>query len=151
MATCYEEGPQSWLGGPQRTAEPCRHGLRGQSGHFLRLLPSLEGLTVATRRSPPLGLRIAFTVAVASARSKRPLFSQSSLRRSIAGEQLHAGGPKWAGQGRIAQPQDWGLETICARRAVASATNRSARVPGSPTSAGARPWLLAAICSSMLR
>ncbi len=94
MATCYEEGPQSWLGGPQRTAEPCRHGLRGQSGHFLRLLPSLEGLTVATRRSPPLGLRIAFTVAVASACSKRPLSSESRLRRSIAGEQLYAGGPK---------------------------------------------------------
>jgi hypothetical protein len=55
-----------------------------------------------------------------------------------------------AGHGRMTQAQDCGLETICARAAVAAATNRSARVSGSPTSAGASPWL-ATIWGSMLR
>jgi hypothetical protein len=36
-------------------------------------------------------------------------------------------------QGRFAQAQDCGFETICARAAAASATSRSTRVSGSPT------------------
>jgi len=31
---------------------PCRHGLRGGSGHFLRLLPGLEGVTACNPSKP---------------------------------------------------------------------------------------------------
>jgi hypothetical protein len=51
-------------------------------------------------------------------------------------------------QGRFAQAQDCGFETICARAAAASATSRSARVPGSPTAVDPP---LATIWGNMLR
>src|SRR6478609_11146305 len=44
------------------------------------------------------------------------------------------------GHGRTTQAQDCGLETICARTAVAAAANRSPRVRGSPMSAAAEAW-----------
>jgi hypothetical protein len=50
---------------------------------------------------------------------------------------------------RIDQAQARGGEAICARTAVAAATSRSARVSGSPASAGVKPTRT--IWSSMQR
>jgi hypothetical protein len=52
-------------------------------------------------------------------------------------------------QGRTAQAHDCGMETICARIAVACAVNLSPMVSGSPSSAGGNPSLV--MCGSKTR